>query len=345
MCGIGGFYRYGDTPIDIEEAKSLLVQLEKRGTHATGLAVMYDNGDTVVYKKPVPAWQLVSEDDFDKFAAEHWRPDARIVLLHTRWFTVGNPNNNENNHPIHDGKGAIVHNGAVSNHHNQYHTLDIKRGKAETDSDVYRAIVDKHGITPEAVRTFDRLWGASAIAAIHPEYPGKMIVGRSGKPLVFGWNPKTKMFAFASEKDILYMATKPVEAALGFFFGSNKTDYLFWTPPPDTAFIIGPGGKEWHGKMKTAQHTSDVVYRCRENYFESKKRLDREVPPKELPAITVQEGPIWVSHKLNVVECRNPECKQLLKLNPEQLKIPLYELQCTKCDTTLMDAPAVRKVS
>jgi asparagine synthetase B (glutamine-hydrolysing) len=340
MCGIGGFYRYGDTPIDIDQIKALLCQLERRGNHATGIALQDEKGEVFVCKAPTPAWNFAAGKEFEVFMTKYFNERTRIALLHTRAATIGNPNKNENNHPMFAGKAAIVHNGSINNHSYWFSQNKDWERKAETDSDVIRAVVDELGITPEAIRYLSRFSGSAAIMAVSPEYPGKLLVGRSGKPLTMGWNEKEQMLAFASEKEMLYHATKPLKVALGFVFAGNRNDYMYFTIPADTMYIVGEKGKEFHDNLRIASYTTgEMVYRCNETYHETKKRFDRETPPPKREVVTVDEGPLYVNSKLDVVRCRNTKCNNLMELDEKLKKEPLWELACDKCGTYLMEEP------
>jgi glucosamine 6-phosphate synthetase-like amidotransferase/phosphosugar isomerase protein len=113
MCGIGGIVKMGKRPIGLHQVQLLMNGLEYRGNDATGLALMYESGDTTWLKHHDPAWKFTASRDFQDWAKERFTPDVKIAIVHTRKATKGTPFNNDNNHPITSGQGIIVHNGMI----------------------------------------------------------------------------------------------------------------------------------------------------------------------------------------------------------------------------------------
>src|SRR5208282_6156228 len=182
MCGIAGIRKYGEKPIEEHMIRLLLTSMEKRGNDATGIAMQNKKGDVFTLKNDVPAWTFVTSDNYNNWIDEHLTDDIEQVILHTRAATKGSPRFAKNNHPLFNGKAAIVHNGKIENDDELFKRHNLERA-ADTDTDIVRAIVDKFGITKQAVARLEDIRGSAAIAALSPEYPGMMIVGRSGSPL------------------------------------------------------------------------------------------------------------------------------------------------------------------
>jgi len=110
MCGIGGVWCFEGVKLnkeDAEKIKTLSILLEERGTDAYG----FYNGDKVV-KFPSRASQVIK-------MIENIKPFYKLVkgrtmfLIHTRLATIGDPINNENNHPFETKDFVLAHNGSI----------------------------------------------------------------------------------------------------------------------------------------------------------------------------------------------------------------------------------------
>src|SRR5258708_2624424 len=164
MCGICGVRRFGPTPITETQITTLLVSNEKRGNHATGLALQQVDGSIQVFKQDAPAWSFVHRNEYEQFIRANLREDTVAFLGHTRFATQGHQSKNNNNHPIFAGKTAVVHNGMISNDDTLFKDLKLER-KCETDSDIIRAVFDNYGFTRKAADTMYTFTGSSAFAA------------------------------------------------------------------------------------------------------------------------------------------------------------------------------------
>ena len=252
MCGIGGLIRYGDAPIEEIQIRLLLLGLEHRGNDATGIAIQRPDGSIAVCKSDDPAGTFLTMKKYEDFIREELSAETRMVLLHTRLATKGTPRKNENNHPLWAGDGCVVHNGMLHNDDYLFGNMGLDR-KAETDTDIFRALVDKHGITRELVRDLNRVTGSAAIAAMHPNQPGKMLIGRSGNPIETASNDDH--FVFASEKNIIHRAMRPWVKRWGMDFQRQSLDLSFMGFPNETAWIMGPEGREWHERFALGSYT------------------------------------------------------------------------------------------
>lgn len=338
MCGIGGVRRYGDTPINIDMIQGLGCQLEKRGNHATGVAMMTE-GKVHVFKRPVPAWEFFLDKDYEEFMREYFRPETETVLIHTRAATVGTPLHNPNNHPLTLGKTAVVHNGGIYNHDDVFRRHKWTRS-AETDSDAIRAVLDNQGgLTEDGMRALNQLRGGAAIAAISPDYPGKLLIGRSSNPLVLGYDPQTKIMAFASMKDMLYVASKPVKKALNMWFQSNRTDMLFFEVPDNTSYLFGPDGMEFHAEFKTAQYTaSPTQYRCRDTYHDRMGAFEEE-EARRVQRLALTGGVVEGKEVANAHKCKGAGCPKWIEIPVNMRHLPLWKFHCRTCGTYLAEEP------
>jgi glucosamine--fructose-6-phosphate aminotransferase (isomerizing) len=181
MCGIVGYVgRKAALPILIEGLK----RLEYRGYDSAGVAVV-DNGEIQISRKV----GHVSELEREVAEAE---VDGRIGIGHTRWATHGSPTE-LNAHPHLDQAGlfAVVHNGIIENH-TALRTYLAQEGiecASETDTEVLVQLIGKFydGDLELAVRSaLAEIRGTYGIALVCRDQPDKLIVARSGSPLIIG---------------------------------------------------------------------------------------------------------------------------------------------------------------
>jgi glucosamine 6-phosphate synthetase-like amidotransferase/phosphosugar isomerase protein len=307
--------------------------LERRGNHASGIAWAKDD-KVEVCKAPLPAWKFFASDEYEEF--EKAMPeDVDIVLIHTRLATQGSPHKNVNNHPVFAGKCAVVHNGMISNDDHLFRNTEYPR-LAEVDTDIIRAFVDEHGLTPKAVTELNRMSGSAACAIVHPEFPRKLMLIRSGSPMVLAWNPDVKQLSWASEKDVLHkVATTPIPI-LNTYMQPTKANLYFQTVMRDTAYIFSreANGMEWHGEFKTSHYYTPPNYRVWENFEDSMTKKWGTAMLKEPRLFTKTDGTKWAV-------CRNPRCAKVLHMEEKLQKLPLWKVYCSFCKTDLAEQPVV----
>lgn len=248
MCGIAGVIKFGNEQIREEAISMLLTGNEHRGNDATGIALAQTDGTVDVFKRDVPAWQFVCSKEYKKFLVDKLTETTWAAILHTRAATQGSPRDNNNNHPLFAGKSAAIHNGIIHNDDQVFRAMKLER-KAETDSDIIRAIADEHGLTEKCITELNRLSGSAAGAIISPEYPEQMILFRSGSPMSLA--SSDNFFVFSSEKNTIHRAMRPFVKRFGTWFQSNKPDFDFAPMADNTAWLISAKGVELHKEFKS----------------------------------------------------------------------------------------------
>jgi glucosamine--fructose-6-phosphate aminotransferase (isomerizing) len=181
MCGIVGY-------IGTRNAAEVLLEglrrLEYRGYDSAGMAVIRD-GELNLRRsvgKIKALDEALSKDPLQGF----------IGLGHTRWATHGRPSE-ENAHPHCDctGRLVVVHNGIIENYRMIRQQL-VEAGHSmasETDTEVIAHLVEKHfqGDLQAAVRNaLEEIQGVYALVVLHADCPDRLVVARSGPPLVVG---------------------------------------------------------------------------------------------------------------------------------------------------------------
>ena len=183
MCGIIG---YSGPRLAAPVLLDSLTRLEYRGYDSAGIAVLDDEGGTVVAKSNLKVADLVHQLDVLGM------PDGHTGIGHTRWATHGRPTV-VNAHPHRDctGRINIIHNGIIEN----YRELRVELIAAghvftsDTDTEVVPHLIEQYydGDLAEAVRTaLQRIRGAYALVAITALEPGRIVGARLNAPLVVG---------------------------------------------------------------------------------------------------------------------------------------------------------------
>jgi glucosamine--fructose-6-phosphate aminotransferase (isomerizing) len=220
MCGIVGYVGARQAPPIILEG---LKKLEYRGYDSAGIATQNGKGIEVLRAEG----KLVNLERLLRA-----NPVAGSCGIgHTRWATHGRPSEN-NAHPHRAGEIVVVHNGIIEN----YLALrDKLTGKghsfgSETDTEViahlvedyYRESGDFLGSVRQALR---EVRGAYAVAVLCQEEPGKMVVARSGSPLVIGQG--VEEFFVASDVPAILKHTREMifleDGELAWFAGNTMT--------------------------------------------------------------------------------------------------------------------------
>jgi len=213
MCGIvGAISSKNIVPVLLDGLK----RLEYRGYDSAGLAVFNQANQ-------LQRIRSVGKVDGLKLLAEQSALESQAGIAHTRWATHGMPAE-RNAHPHMSGEQvAIVHNGIIENHTELREQLSAEGFvfTSETDTEVIVHLLaselKKENDLLNAVRSAKkRMAGAYGLAAINLSEPGRMIVTRSGSPLVIGLGedgnyiasdvfallPVTQNFIFLEEGDL-----------------------------------------------------------------------------------------------------------------------------------------------
>jgi glutamine---fructose-6-phosphate transaminase (isomerizing) len=187
MCGIFGY-------LGGKEAAPILLdglrQLEYRGYDSAGVALVHPTGAVEVTRTTNRLGDLEN-----KLGRRNGHARAsRVGIGHTRWATHGRPSE-ENAHPHTslDGKIAVVHNGIFEN----FMTIRLELQKnghtprSETDTECFPMLLshmmaegrdygDSFGAAVRGMR------GKYALACVHADHPEKILLARSGPPLIVG---------------------------------------------------------------------------------------------------------------------------------------------------------------
>ena len=211
MCGIVGAVAQRDVSEILVEG---LRRLEYRGYDSAGVAIINDQKIGRV-RRVGKVTELAN-------ALKETPLAGGTGIAHTRWATHGVPNE-ANAHPHVSSHIAVVHNGIIENHESLRAQL-IELGyvfTSETDTEVIAHLVAEElktaGTLLKAVQSArKKMSGAYGTAVVDERDPERLVVARSGSPLVIGHGigenfvasdqlallPVTRRFAFLEEGDV-----------------------------------------------------------------------------------------------------------------------------------------------
>ncbi|MBU3824895.1 MAG: glutamine--fructose-6-phosphate transaminase (isomerizing) [Candidatus Oceanisphaera merdipullorum] len=224
MCGIVGAVAQRDVAEILVEG---LRRLEYRGYDSAGLAIVETRSDG--------ASQLKRLRELGKVQA---LADALNVqpltggtgIAHTRWATHGEPSQ-RNAHPHVSGDIVVVHNGIIENHESLRAQLQAKgyHFSSDTDTEVIAHLVHYHRQHTDSLlsalqATLKELRGAYGTVLMDARDPERLVVARSGSPLVIGLGvgenfiasdqlallPVTRRFLYLEEGDVAEVTRREV---------------------------------------------------------------------------------------------------------------------------------------
>ncbi|EDM66659.1 D-fructose-6-phosphate amidotransferase [Moritella sp. PE36] len=182
MCGIVGAVAQRDIAEILVEG---LRRLEYRGYDSAGVAIVDQDNNLQRVRSLGKVKELAN-------AVETEQPVGGTGIAHTRWATHGEPSQ-ANAHPHVSGDIAVVHNGIIENHEMLRELLQ-QRGyifQSQTDTEVIAHLVEwelrsADSLLDAVQKTVAQLEGAYGTVVLNRLEPGKLIVARSGSPIVIG---------------------------------------------------------------------------------------------------------------------------------------------------------------
>lgn len=183
MCGIVGAVAQRDVAEILVEG---LRRLEYRGYDSAGVAVVDQACNLTRVRRLGKVKELAS-------AIEEQEVFGGTGIAHTRWATHGEPSE-ANAHPHVSGDISVVHNGIIENHE-ELRSLLKGRGyefQSQTDTEVIAHLVEWELRTCETLvealqKTAAQLEGAYGTVVVDRKDPSRIVVARSGSPIVIGF--------------------------------------------------------------------------------------------------------------------------------------------------------------
>jgi glucosamine--fructose-6-phosphate aminotransferase (isomerizing) len=219
MCGIVGAVAQRDVVDILVEG---LRRLEYRGYDSAGVAVI--EGHNLQRVRRLGKVQELAR------ALEEQPLHGGTGIAHTRWATHGEPSET-NAHPHVSGSLTVVHNGIIENHEELRHKLKSLGYEfvSQTDTEVIVHLVHHYRKTAPTLlaalqQAVKELRGAYGTVLVDAEDPERLVVARSGSPLVIGRGigesfiasdqlallPVTRRFQFLEEGDVAEVTRRSV---------------------------------------------------------------------------------------------------------------------------------------
>jgi len=221
MCGIVGAVAERNVAAILVDG---LHRLEYRGYDSAGVAVLGQDKHMQIVRR---VGKVKALDE----ALEASPLLGGTGIAHTRWATHGEPSET-NAHPHRSGKIAVVHNGIIENYEELKVVLQ-ERGyvfQSQTDTEVIAHLVEWEFRTAQSLleavqKTVVQLRGAYGTVVMNEEDPERLIVARSGSPLVIGYGigenflasdplallSVTRRFAYLEEGDVAEITRTTVD--------------------------------------------------------------------------------------------------------------------------------------
>jgi hypothetical protein len=196
MCGIVGLMNYsarGGSAWTYKIFLNLLYADALRGMHGTGMFAVDLDGNMSRVKVGGPPNQLFNTKEFETMEKFVRSNEIRFLVGHNRFATKGKKTT-AHAHPFRDGHITLVHNGTLENYR---HLPD--HSKYEVDSELLCHSIAVDGID----KTIQGLEGAWTIVYWDSKEKTLNFLRNEERPLAMAWHKGEKMFAFASEKEML----------------------------------------------------------------------------------------------------------------------------------------------
>ncbi len=213
MCGIVGAVAQRDV---VEILVEGLRRLEYRGYDSAGVAVIDSHANLQRVRRLGKVKELSDAVELNPLP-------GGTGIAHTRWATHGEPSE-RNAHP-HTSKNniAVVHNGIIENHESLRASLKSDGFEFESDTDteviahlVEKELSDSSSLLEAVKKAVAQLEGAYGTVIMDKEDNSRLVVARSGSPLVIGLGigenfiasdqlallPVTRRFIFLEEGDV-----------------------------------------------------------------------------------------------------------------------------------------------
>lgn len=221
MCGIVGAVAQRNI---VEILLEGLRRQEYRGYDSAGIAVISGN-------KIDRTRRVGKVAELEKALAE--TPiDGHLGIAHTRWATHGDPTES-NAHPhFSNDTIALVHNGIIENHDVLKEELEADgyQFATQTDTEVMAHLIERERKTSETLldavlKATKFLKGAYGTVVMSLTDPDKLVVARSGSPLVVGKGigemfiasdqlallPVTRQFLFLEEGEVAEISCREIK--------------------------------------------------------------------------------------------------------------------------------------
>ena len=256
MCGIVGAVAQRDV---IEILLEGLRRLEYRGYDSAGVAVLNS-------QKQLQRVRCLGKVKMLADAIAREPLEGGVGIAHTRWATHGQPSE-RNAHPhISNDRIAVVHNGIIENYVKLRAQLQAQGFvfTSETDTEVIAHLVDLElrnsaDLLQAVQKSAAQLHGAYGMVILDKNDPERLVLARSGSPMVIGLGigenfvasdplallPVTRRFIYLEEGDVAEITRRDVR-----IFASDGTPVTREIRETSATYDAGDKGPYRHFMLK-----------------------------------------------------------------------------------------------
>lgn len=221
MCGIVGAVAERNV---VEILLEGLKRLEYRGYDSAGVALLQNDGSFTRIRRTGKVQALVD-------AVNNQPVLGGTGIAHTRWATHGGVTE-DNAHPhVSSDRIAVVHNGIIENYETLKEQLRDKGYIHSSDTDtetiahtVHTLLAESDSLLQAVQKAVSQFHGAYGTVVMDKNDPSRIVVARSGSPLVIGLGlgenfvasdqmallPVTRRFIFLEEGDVAEITRRTV---------------------------------------------------------------------------------------------------------------------------------------
>lgn len=200
MCGLSGWFCFGDARPEQHEIRRLWMAQLPRGTNACGSAFLRHD------KWTISKSSAKLDEYLETLTRDQWRDllASPIALLHTRATTKGSEKNYQNNHPVSAYGWVLTHNGTLRNDDKLFKFFaDQEKVEriGQVDTAAINLVLSRGKTFPEALGGIGTLTGTATFVAAHSGVRDAIMLGRwEGKPLALLWDHARQIFFWSSEE-------------------------------------------------------------------------------------------------------------------------------------------------
>ena len=296
MCGIMGFYSFGNTVPDKEKITNMFSLLESRGRDASGFAFIRDN-NLIVHKDAIKSSEFVKTNEWKELTL----PSS--MILHTRMKTQGSEKNNANNHPLFSKNGiAIVHNGII---YNDKEIFGKKERDAEVDSESILHLLSIKTKGDKIKRLFDKVEGSFAVAVLDRNDPDRLLLIKKDNPIDLYYDERSDILYFCSEREIMQEALS-IEKTTVRGFNLGEKDFHFYEMHNNYALFINSEGVESYQKYYPSKskwfdrrysytsHSEEMIIECPWCFSQTTFFDGKQINKCEVCGIGINEEDLYV---------------------------------------------------
>ncbi len=295
MCGIMGYYSFGNSKPDKNKLSEMFSLLETRGHDASGFAFINEDGNLSVHKAAIRSSEMIKTSEWKNLKL----PNS--MIFHCRLKTQGSEKNNYNNHPLFSKMGlCIVHNGII---YNDKEIIDKKHRDAEVDSEAILALLSSKTKGDKIKRLFERIEGSFAVAVLNKVEPNKLVLIKKDNPIDIYFDSEKDIFYFCSERYMMQEAFG-IKGTTKRGFNLGEDNFHFYEMENNHSLIINKDGVEsylkynpkrssWFDRQYYNDSADEIIVECPWCFHQTKYNYDKQSNKCEVCGVAIDEEDLY----------------------------------------------------